>query len=67
MEPDRVRPDWVRRLNQFGPATDGARNVVPLDPDEMLEVARASTGLDEVGDDLFVETYRRRIRSIDDE
>lgn len=67
MEPYRVRPDWVRRLNQFGPATGDARNVVPLDPGEMLEVARASTGLEEVGDALFLETYERRVRSIDSE
>ncbi len=67
MQPYRERPDWVRRLNQFGPATGDPRHVVPLDADEMLATARASTGLDEVGDALFLETYRRRIESIDTE
>jgi len=60
-----VRPDWVRRLNQFGSATGDPAHVVPLDPDEMLAVARRSTGLDHVGSPDWVETYRRRIRSID--
>lgn len=65
--PHHVRPDWVRRLNQFGPATGGAEHVIPLDPDEMLEVARRSTGLHEVGEPDWLETYERRLRSIDAE
>jgi hypothetical protein len=63
----RTRPDWVRRLNLFGPATGDPRRLVPLDPDEMLEAAFESTGLDDIGDELFLETYRRRIESIDTE
>lgn len=62
-----ARPDWVRRLNQFGAATGDPRYVVPLDPDEMLDTARRSTGLDHIGSDAWVETYRRRIRSIDED
>ncbi|MDP6977498.1 MAG: sulfotransferase [Myxococcota bacterium] len=65
LQPHRVRPDWMRRLNQFGPATGDPRNVIPLDPDEMLATARQSTGLREIGSDAWLETYRRRIQSID--
>ncbi|MBJ21579.1 MAG: sulfotransferase [bacterium] len=59
------RPSWLRRLNQFGPATGDPRHIVPLDPGEMLATARSSTGLVEVGDEDWLETYERRIRSID--
>ena len=41
--------------------------VVPLDPDEILAAARQSTGLHDVGDDAWLESYRRRIRSIDED
>jgi hypothetical protein len=61
------RPDWVRRLNLFGPAVGDPRLIVPLDPDELLAGARAATGLETIGDDDWLETYRRRIRSIDEE
>ena len=63
----RKRPDWLRRLNLFGPATGDARHVVPLDPAEMLAIARDSTGLTEIGGPDFMETYERRVRSIDRE
>lgn len=67
MKPHRERPDWVRRLNLFGEATGGAGFVIPLDPDELLELARSSTGLHEIGDRAWCETFERRIRSIDEE
>ena len=67
MNPHRERPDWVRRLNQFGPATGDPRFIVPLDPEELLSQARSSTGLEEIGDPLYRETFLRRIRSIDGE
>jgi hypothetical protein len=67
MKPHRERPSWVRRLNQFGPATGDARYIIPLDPEEMLEQARSSTGLVEIGGSAWHETYERRIRSIDQE
>ena len=49
-----VRPDWVRRLNKFGPAVGDAALVVPLDPDELLRMARESTGLSYVGDEDWI-------------
>jgi hypothetical protein len=61
------RPDWVRRLNKFGPAVGDPALIVPLDPDEMLELARSATGLHDVGDALWLESYRQRLRSIDRE
>ena len=67
MEPYRTRPDWLRRLNQFGPATGDPRHVVPLDPAEMLATARASTGLETLGGAHWLETYERRLRSVDEE
>ena len=67
MEPHRKRPDWVRRINQLGVAAGDARLVVPLNPEELLTLARQQTGLDTVGDELWVETFLQRVRSIDEE
>ena len=58
------RPDWVRRLNLFGPAVGDPALIAPLDPEELLTMARASTGLHEIGDAHWLETYRRRVLSI---
>jgi hypothetical protein len=51
-EHELVRPDWVRRLNLFGPAVGDPALLVGLDPDGLLDAARASTGLDDFGDAL---------------
>lgn len=67
MEPFRRRPDWLRRLNAFGPATGDPRGIVPLDPDELLATARAATGLEPIGDAGWLETYDRCVRAIDEE
>ncbi|MCR9096550.1 MAG: sulfotransferase [bacterium] len=67
MAPYRDRPDWLRRLNLFGPATGAADQLVPLDPEELLALARSTTGLEEIGDDDWLETYRRMVGSIDRE
>ena len=65
MKPYRERPDWLRRLNRFGPAVGSPDVIIPLDPAEMLATARDSTGLEELGDALSIETYERRIRAVD--
>ncbi len=57
-------PDWVRRLNYFGPAVGGAEHIVPIDPDEILATARLATGLHDIGDDEWVETYRQSVLSM---
>lgn len=61
------RPDWVRRINRFGEAVGDAAHVVPLDSEAMLAIARTSTGLDDIGDDAWLEAYHRRVRSIDED
>ncbi|MGZ6895818.1 MAG: sulfotransferase family protein [Acidimicrobiia bacterium] len=43
-------PDWVRRLNLFGDAVGDPALLVGLDADELLATARASTGLDDLGE-----------------
>ena len=63
----RERPGWVRRLNRFAPATGSARAIVPLDPSELIRIARESTGLEDFGGAQIIETFERRIRSIDEE
>ncbi len=63
-------PDWVRRLNYFGESVGDPRRVVALDPGELLAVARAGTGLDDVGEAQWpgwTETYERQLASIDTE
>ena len=65
MSAELKRPDWVRRLNLFGPAVGDPALVVPLDPDELLSLARRSTGLEDIGDELWLESFRRRVCSID--
>ncbi len=44
------RPDWVRRINAMGPASGGARALVPFDAGPMIDAARASTGVSDPGD-----------------
>jgi Sulfotransferase family len=65
-----VHPDWVRRMNLFGETTGDPARMVSLGADEMLAVARAATGLDDVGAAEWPgweETYRRLVDSIDRE
>lgn len=65
-----VHPDWVRRLNLFGDAVGDPRVIVELDADELLALARASTGLHDVGEPDWpgwTETYRRQLAAIDAE
>ncbi|HYL53310.1 MAG TPA: sulfotransferase [Acidimicrobiia bacterium] len=65
-----THPDWVRRLNLFGDAVGDPRHLVGLDPQELLALARSSTGLDDLGEAEFpgwTETYERQLASIDTE
>jgi hypothetical protein len=57
-----VHPDWVRRLNLFGPAVGDPARIVPIDSAELLATARAATGLDDVGEAAWpgwTEAYER--------
>ncbi len=60
-----VRPDWVRRLNLFGDSVGGAVNLVSLDPDELIDVARSTTGLDDFGDNAWEPAYRTLLAGIE--
>lgn len=60
-------PDWVRRFNLLGEAAGDAGLVVSLDPDDLLETARAATGLRDLGEadwPGWEETYRALAGSI---
>lgn len=63
-------PDWVRRMNYFGESVGDPRHIVALDPTELLEIARSSTGLSDFGEadwPGWTETYERQLTAIDAE
>ena len=63
-------PDWFRRLDYFGDALGDPHLVVGLGAAELLELARRSTGLDDLGEEEWpgwTETYERQLASIDSE
>jgi len=53
------RPGWLTRLIDHGSAVGGGAHLVSLDPEELLEAARCSTG----GLDDFGEAYSKDWRS----
>jgi Sulfotransferase family len=59
------RPDWVRRVNAMGPASGGARRLVPIEAGELIDEARASTGIAEPGD-LGDGDWEARLRALVD-
>lgn len=63
-------PDWVRRLNLFGQAVGDPSKIVSLELQELTETARATTGLDDFGENRWpgwTEAYGRQVRAIDAE
>jgi hypothetical protein len=63
-------PDWVRRLNYFGDAVGSPAEIVGLDATELCAIARATTGLEDLGEAEWpgwTETYERMLDSIDRE
>jgi Sulfotransferase family len=63
-------PDWFRRLDYFGESLGDPHLVVGLDADELLETARSTTGLRDLGEEEWpgwAETYERQLASIDSE
>ena len=59
-------PDWLRRLNLFGDSVGSAGHMVSLDPDEMLDTARVSTGCVDFGDELgWEEGYRALVAALE--
>jgi len=64
------RPEWVRRLNDEGRMWQRIgvlRQMVPLDSDSLLDAARASTGLEDFGDDDWQEPFAVLIRALEEE
>jgi len=59
------RPDWVRRVNAMGSASGGPRRLVPIEADELIEHARASTGSTDRGD-LGDGDWEARLRGLVD-
>jgi hypothetical protein len=62
-----VHPQWVRRLNLFGPAVGDPKHVVSLDPDDLIATARRATGLSDFGAPVWEESFRRLLDSIERE
>lgn len=60
------RPEWVQRINDEGEILD-AKSVVPLDENSLLASARANTGLDDFGDDGWIDHFRVLIRALEEE
>lgn len=60
-------PQWVRRLNLFGPSVGDPRHLVSLDPDELIALARGTTGLSDFGPPEWEEAYRVQLGSIERE
>lgn len=56
------RPDWVRRMNAMGDSVGGAKNMVPLDVDQLVLLAKQSTGLSDFG--AFDGDWRGRLESL---
>ena len=56
------RPTWVRRLNRMGDsvggAVEGARRLVPIDADDLIETATKSLDIEPIGD--FGDPHWRR-------
>ena len=60
------RPEWVAKLNEEGRVLD-IKSIVPLDERSLLAEARSNTGLDDFGDDGWIDHFRVLIRSIEEE
>lgn len=59
------RPDWVRRLNAMAPTCGGSDGVVPIVAEQLIDQARAATGIDDPGD-LGDGDWEGRLRSLID-
>ncbi len=57
----------MRRLVAMGPNVLGARNLVGLDPDELIATAIRSTGLGDFGAGSWEEPFRRLVAALNDE
>lgn len=67
-----ARPDWVRRVNAMadsvGGGAAGAKRIVPIDPDELLEEAKRSLGggtFGDFGDPQWEARYRTLVAAFE--
>lgn len=60
------RPEWLARFNQLGGQLN-IKSIVPLDEASLLDEARRNTGLDDFGNDGWLDHFRVLLRAIDDE
>lgn len=56
------RPDWLRRINAMGDSVGGAAHLVKIDADELIGLAKDSTGLEDFGD--FDGDWRGRLEAL---
>jgi hypothetical protein len=60
------RPEWLARFNDEGRHMDIA-DLAPLDPDELIATARRATGLDDFGDERWLEPFHILVKSLQEE
>ncbi|MDB5393330.1 MAG: hypothetical protein JWM91_836 [Rhodospirillales bacterium] len=60
------RPEWVRTFNDEGQYMD-IRNLVPLEPDELIATAKRATGFDDFGDERWREPFYILVKSLEEE
>ncbi len=61
------RPQWVAELNAFGRQLGSPAAFVALDETSLLDAARAATGLDDFGDDAWIEPFRVFVNALEHE
>ncbi len=60
------RPEWLSTFNDEGRHMD-IRNLVPLDPGELIETAKRATGFDDFGDLRWRKPFEILVRSLEEE
>jgi hypothetical protein len=60
------RPEWLAKFNSIGNLMS-MRGIVPLDEQSLLDEARRSTGLDDFGDDEWLDHMRFLLKAIEEE
>ncbi len=59
------RLGWIRKLNYLGHSVGGADKLIGLDPDELVDMAKSTTGLSDFGDDNWKSGFYENIRNLD--
>ncbi len=60
------RPEWLTTFNGEGRYMD-IRNLVPLQPGELIETAKRATGFDDFGDERWREPFHILVKSLEEE